>query len=83
MAVSSVLAEAAYLLLVGMTVVYGFLALMILTIKLVERLDKKWPVSLVSNSATTMAVKPTTDSLPVNESTSIVVAITAAIHQYR
>jgi oxaloacetate decarboxylase (Na+ extruding) subunit gamma len=83
MAVGSVLVEAAYLLLVGMSVVYGFLALMILTIKLVERLDKKWPESMQTSATNPQVTSRTTLPLQTDESATIVAAITAAIHQHR
>jgi oxaloacetate decarboxylase (Na+ extruding) subunit gamma len=83
MEVSSVLVEAAYLLLVGMSVVYAFLALMILTIKLVAWLDQKWPESALNASLASQRSVVNVDVADSEPSATIVAAITAAIHQHR
>lgn len=80
---ASMLSEAATLFLVGMSVVFIFLSLLIGAINLIARVCAKYPEvqdSLVSRMPVqTVSSSPSTQ----NVSPSTVAAISAAIHQHR
>ncbi|WP_054672997.1 oxaloacetate decarboxylase subunit gamma [Parasalinivibrio latis] len=77
MELGAVLEEALALMLIGMSVVYAFLGLLVITVKLISRLV---PEEQPPQAAT--AVQPATNH---NNSAApdVIAAISAAVHQYR
>lgn len=76
--ITALLMDAALLLLVGMTVVFTFLSIMIVVIHLIRLLDNKLPKPELSLGRA--STQPTSQS---NVSPAIVAAISAAVHQHR
>jgi len=76
--ISEALIEAAMLLAVGMVVVFAFLSLLILVIKLIARVSNQYPQT---NTNLEAGIK--TGAPPATVSPAVVSAITAAIYQYK
>ena len=77
---SSVLLEAANLLVIGMSVVFVFLGILIFLIKLMSHLFAgEIPAPNKVNVPNRPAVKPT----GAHQDKKVVAAISAAVHQYR
>ena len=80
--VGNLLVEAGTLLLVGMIVVFVFLTLLIVAIKLIAKVCSYFPESIAPGPA-----QPAQASTSVSQSgamsPSLVAAISAAVHQYR
>ena len=80
--ISSILVESAMLLLVGMSVVFVFLTMLIAAIILIEKICAKFPDEPEENTFTPAPVAaPTPSSDGLNP--QVVAAITAAVHQHR
>lgn len=81
--ISAILWESAMLLLVGMSVVFVFLIMLIGAIVLIEKICAKFPDELNDDTAT---IAPATDAHSQGASTvtpQVVAAITAAVQQHR
>ena len=83
--ISDLLIEAATLMVVGMTVVFVFLAILIGAIHFIAFINRKLPAEAIvthkitRNSASAVKAGNTTNS----EAGAVKAAITAAVHQYR
>lgn len=80
--VGNLLVEAGTLLLVGMVVVFVFLTLLIVAIKLIAKVCEYFPEPVAPGLAQPVQASPAashSDAMPP----SLVAAISAAIHQYR
>ncbi|KXI27961.1 OadG family protein [Paraglaciecola hydrolytica] len=77
--VSGLLLEAAYLMAVGMLVVFLFLGALIGAMTLVAWLNRQFPEAAVPLHNSKQAAAPSTPAL----SSGIIAAITAAVHQHR
>lgn len=78
MNISELLAEAGILMLVGMLVVFIFLSVLILAIKLLAKFAESYPDPV---TAKRNPIKPTTDAS--KNSPQVIAAITAAVKQYK
>lgn len=81
--ISDLLVEAATLLLVGMSVVFLFLSLLIGAIQFISALNSRFPSKEVELSSSNMARTNIKPHVPDGVPQSTVAAITAAIHQFR
>ena len=77
MNVSELLAEAGVLMLVGMVVVFLFLSMLIVAIKLLTKFAEAYPDPI---KPTRNDIKPTSSS---KTSPQVIAAITAAVKQYK
>lgn len=81
--ISDLLAESATLLLVGMSVVFIFLTMLIGAIQLIARLNTLFPSKEIQPSNTFSARSNIKSAAPDDVSPDTIAAITAAIHQFR
>lgn len=78
--VTDLLYETFWLLIIGMTVVFSFLIMLIGGVKLIEKFCAAFPETESTNQPT---YPPTSQPEESGVSPQIVAAITAALHQYR
>jgi oxaloacetate decarboxylase gamma subunit len=77
--VVSLLMDAANLMMIGMFVVFLFLAALIGSVNLIAWLNKRYPESTVNSGQQLVNSTNSNSALP----SGLVAAITAAIHQHR
>lgn len=78
--ITDLLVESATLMVVGMSFVYLFLALLIGAIKLIALINEQFPEELATNKSN--KGNPIVKSSVSNDG-AVLAAITAAVHQYR
>ncbi|WP_158967838.1 OadG family protein [Paraglaciecola sp. L3A3] len=81
--VAHALVEAANLLLVGMGVVFLFLAMLIGAVNLIAWLNRLFPEESTNNAANSQSFSQASSTNSQNVSPKVVAAITTAIRQYR
>lgn len=78
--ISTILTDSAVLLLVGMSVVFVFLTILIGAIHLIEWICNKFPDTELAQGASAVSATATQNN---EVSPQVVAAISSAIHQYR
>ena len=82
--VTDLLYETFWLLIIGMTVVFSFLTMLIGGVKLIEKFCAAFPETESANQPNyPVAHPPTSQPEEGGVSPQVVAAITAAVHQYR